>query len=456
MTNPSRPGLRARFLDVRPGEWPTALAMFGHFFLIIATFWILKPLKKGAFVGFYDEHGLDLGGWHLVAAQAELLAKVANMFVAGVAVIAFSALSRSLRREQLTFVFSAFFVLALSGLAVAIREPSDVTVWSFYLAGDLYTTLMVATFFAFLNDSVTPADARRLHPPIVLGGVAGGAFGSSVLAAWIDAVEPTTWVFVCVAATIVAALLAGYAGREVSRRERRGALGAEETARSAAATQADADAPPERAGNPAVEGARLVARSRYLLAIAAIVGLYEIVSTLLDFQFTSTVAHFLDGPAIGEHFALVFTITNVTALLVQLFVTSYVMSRFPLTVALMVTPAAILTASFGFLAVPVLWTGSALNTADNGLSYSINQSAKEALYTPTSRDEKYKAKAFIDIFVQRFAKALAVGVGLLVTTLFTDFSTIRWLSVVVAVLAAAWVLAARYGGRRFREMTEAP
>lgn len=454
MTKPSRPGLRARFLDIRPGEWGTALSMFGHFFLIIATFWILKPLKKGLFVGFYDQHGLDLGGWHLVAAQAELLAKVANMFVAALAVVAFSALSRSLRREQLIFAFSAFFVLALSGLALTIRDPDDLTVWTFYLAGDLYTTLMVAAFFAFLNDSVTPIDARRLHPPVVLGGVAGGAFGSSVLATWIGAVEPTAWLFVCVGATVAAALLAGYAGREVSRRERRGELDPHEPALAAQA--APGAGAPERSGNAAVEGARLVSRSRYLLAIASIVGLYEIVSTLLDFQFTSTVAHFLDGPAIGEHFALVFTITNITALLVQLFVTSYVMRRFPLGVALMATPAAILGASVGFLALPVLWTGSLLNTADNGLSYSINQSAKEALYTPTSRDEKYKAKAFIDIFVQRFAKALAVGVSLLVTTVFTEFSTIRLLSLVVAVLAAAWVLAARYGGRRFRRMTELP
>ena len=49
-----------------------------------------------------------------------------------------------------------------------------------------------------------------------------------------------------------------------------------------------------------------------------------------------------------------------------------------------------------------------LNTADNAFSYSINQSAKEALYVPTTEDEKYKAKAFIDMFVQRAAKAVAV------------------------------------------------
>ena len=85
----------------------------------------------------------------------------------------------------------------------------------------------------------------------------------------------------------------------------------------------------------------------------------------------------------------------------------------------------------------------------------VNQSAKEALYVPTSREEKYKAKAFIDMFVQRFAKAVAVGVSLVLTTFFAGISTIRWLSLFVAVILIAWILAARYAGRRFEEFERA-
>ena len=128
--------------------------------------------------------------------------------------------------------------------------------------------------------------------------------------------------------------------------------------------------------------------------------------------------------------------------------------RFGVGVALLVLPFAALTGSAGFLVLPILWTGSFLNTADNGFSYSINQSAKEALYVPTSRDEKYKAKAFIDMFVQRFAKALAVGVSLGITTVFADFSSVRWLSIFTVAVTLLWILAARYAGRHFKEMTE--
>lgn len=437
---------RTALVDIRRGEWPLALQMFGYFFLIITTFWILKPIKKSIFVRYYDVGGLDLWGWQLDAAQAELIAKVGNMFVAAVAVAVFSFLSQHLRREKLALAFCGFFAVTLVGYTFAIEQPNDFIVWSFYLYGDLYSTLMVATFFAFLNDSVTPSAAKRLYPLIVLGGVAGGAFGSSSLRAWIDAVGHSQWLWICAGATVVVALLAAGAGWLV----RKGAVvGVESEPEEAAATATE---PAEKRGNIALEGARLAFRSPYLLSIAAIIGLYEIVSTVMDFQFTSTVAHYLDGADIERHFATVFTITNGASLVVQLFVTSYVMNHFRLSVALMVTPVIILSASVGFLIVPILWLGSLLNTADNAFNYSINQSARETLYTPLTRDEKYKGKAFIDMFVQRFAKALAVGVSLVVTTVFADFSSVRWLSLVVVVCVAMWLVAARYAGRRFRAL----
>ena len=92
-------------------------------------------------------------------------------------------------------------------------------------------------------------------------------------------------------------------------------------------------------------------------------------------------------------------------------------------------------------------------SSDGGFAYSLNQSAKEALYVPTSKDEKYKAKAFIDMFVQRFAKVLAIGVSLIITTFFREFSTIRWLSLGTICMVLLWLIAVRFAGNKFAEMT---
>jgi AAA family ATP:ADP antiporter len=427
------------FRYIRKQELPLSLLMFSYFFLVITSFWVLKPIKKGLFIEYYDQSGIDLAGWLLTASQAELVAKILNMLVAFVAVIVFTMLSRRLYRQQLTNVFSLFIIVCLLVFSRLLQQPGDLTVWSFYLFGDLFSTLMVATFFAFLNDSMTPDSAKRLYGIIGLGGVAGGVFGSTFVTLWVSNISPETWMWICIVLVVLIMIVASAAGRIALRN-----TGLLAVIGKPSPTQKKKEA------NAALEGARLVFASPYLLSIVAIVFCYEIVSTILDFQFTSTIAHYLDGEAIGQQISLVFSITNGASLVIQLFFTSYVMTRFGLVIALMVLPAAIALGSSAFLVMPLLWVGSMLNTLDNAPAYSINQSAKESLYVPTSRDEKYKAKAFIDMFVQRFAKAVAVVLSLAITTWFADFSTIHYLSIVVLLLLGVWVAAAVYAGRQFR------
>ena len=428
-------------INVRRDEVPFVLAMFGYFLLVITSFWILKPIKKALFISYYDAAGITFLPIHRTAAQGELIAKVLNMVVAIVATIVFTQLARRWRRQQLTYVFTAFTLVCYGLYYFLVQAPGDITVWTFYLFGDLFNTLMVATFFAFLNDSVSAEASKRVYGPVVFGGVLGGVIGSTFVAAWVERVATSTWVGVCAVLALGIWGAAALAGRTV------GPMQPAEPAQAAPA--------PARPATSTMDAARLVWRSPYLLSIVAVVGLYEIASTLLDFMFTSTVAYYLNGPAIGAHLARVFTITNWVSMLVQIFVTSFVMTRFGVGTALLVLPLAMLCASTSYLLFPTLWIGSLLNTADNGFSYSVNQSAKEALYVPTTRDEKYQAKAVIDMFVQRFAKTVAVFLSLLVTTLFTNFGAIRWLSLAVIALAAVWLPVVRYAGREFERRTKA-
>jgi len=431
---------RKGIFNIKKEELQFSLLMAGYFFLVITSFWILKPIKKSEFIAYYKEVGtFSLFGWQMLGSQAELLAKVLNMFVAAAAVAVFTLLCRRFVRQKLTYIFSFFSIACLIVYSLLLANPNAGTVWTFYLFGDLFNTLMVPTFFAFLNDSVTGDQAKRLYGLVGFGGVVGGAFGSISLAALISRVSISVWMLVLIVVSLIIMLLAFAASRKIP-------AGSAQPARSA---KPEAD---KKESNAALEGAKLVFRSRYLLAIVAIVGFYEMVSTIMDFQFSASVEHFVASANIGEHFSRVFAITNVSAMIIQLLFTSLIMTRFGVGTALLVLPIAALGGSAGFFLFPALWTGSFLNTADNAFSYSINQSAKEALYVPTTRDEKYKAKAFIDMFVQRFAKAIAVGISLVLTTFFTGFSTIRWLSLVVAAILVVWILAARYAGRKFDEL----
>ena len=432
----AQPSLLRQIMDIRREEWPQALLMATYFFLVITSFWILKPLKKSLFVGFYDQTGFDLLGWHMTAAQAELLAKVGNMLVALVAATAFAYLARSLRRQQLTYVFAGFSMVCYLVYSLLLTDPRGATVWTFYLYGDLFNTLMVPTFFAFLNDSVTTGQAKRLYGLVVLGGVFGGFVGANVVRVRLHEYSLSGWMWICLAIAFLIIVVSFLAARSFG-------------SKSQGSTKPETQPSNQ---NPVTEGARLVFRSRYLLAIVTILGLYEMASTIMDFQFTSAVSHYLDGPAIGDHFATVFALTTLIGFLVQLFLTSLVMTRFGIGTALLFLPVAALLSSAGFLFTPILLFGSALSISDNALNYSINQSSREALYVPTTREEKYQAKAFIDMFVQRFAKALAVGLSLVITSLFAGFASVRWLSLVTLIILAVWIQAARFAGREFQKL----
>ncbi len=436
------------FFDVRPDERRIAAAMCTYFFLVITSFWILKPLKKTLFIGYYAHSSFDLFGKSFSASEAELLAKVMNMVVAAVAAVAFSLLSRNLRRERLSTVFTLFFLVAYGLFALVLEHPSGLAVWSFYLFGDLFSTLMVAAFFSFLNDSVTSDEAKRLYGIVGFGGVAGGVFGSTAVSALIGSLSLASWLGVAAGIAILILAVAWAAAREFERTASGRATSASKPPPTVVAAAGSAPASP-----PALAGIGLILRSRYLLSIVVMVGLYEIVSTLVDFQFTTSIIEFSHGDAErNQSFAAVYATSNWLAMFVQLFLTSFIMRRFGLFTALLVLPSSIALSSLCFIARPSLWFGGALNVSDSAFSYSINQSAKEALYVPTTVAEKYQAKAFIDMFVQRFAKALGVGLGLIASTYFGGAEGVRSLSYIILPMLGVWIAASAYAGRRFAEL----
>ncbi len=429
--------------DIRREELPKALLMFAYFFLVITIFWVLKPMKKGVFISFYQESGFDLFGWQMAASQAEQLAKVLNMVVAAIAVTIFTLLSRRFTRQKLVFTWSLFFIVCFILYSGLITRPSGAVAWTFYLFGDLFSTVMVVLFWAFLNDIVYADEAKRLYGIVGLGGVLGGWFGSGIVAALVKKVGQSPLLLACVGGASLIMLIAYLVGRIAETQE--------------ASTPATQESQPKtqspKKDNAAIEGAKLVFASKYLLAIAAIIGFYEIVSSIMDFQWTQSVASTISGEDIGSYFGSVYFVTNSVAVFVQFFLTSLVMRRFGVGKALLFLPFAALGSSAGFLIFPILMIGNALSVSDNALNYSINQSSKETLYVPTTPEVKYRAKAFIDMFVQRFAKVIAVAINLIVTAAI-GIGGIRWLSFASMAILIVWIIAVRFAGRQFEVITQ--
>jgi AAA family ATP:ADP antiporter len=410
--------------DVRRGEWALALGFAAFFFLVITTFWILKPLRTSQFLGV-------LGAKYLPWAR---LVTACLMLPVGAAV---GYLSTRVSRRAL--LLGATVAFGLGHLAFWVLDPLVPEAWvhvPFYFWVDLYVTTSVALFWSFLNEHVTVDAAKRLFGIVGAGGMVGGIVGSS-LSGFLAPVFGGRHLLLLTLGTTLATF---------------GVILLLERQLARAGLERSGDKPGVKApsARAAWDGAAMVFRSPYLLGILGIVTLYEVSSVLADYQFSSLVGATFPGKVLADQrtaylgqFSLA---TGLIGLAIQLLATSAIQRRLGLGAALAVLPLALLAGAGCFAVVPgllgaMLWFG-----ADATLNYGIHQSSKEALYAPTSVAVKYRAKAFIDVFGIRFAKALGAAVtwGFLAAGLEP-----RWQAVAGIVVAVLWLLVIRVTARRF-------
>jgi AAA family ATP:ADP antiporter len=429
--------IKKNFFDIRKEEWPLVISMSLYFFIVIGLFWVLKPIKRGLLVNTYQENPLEIFGMIFAGAEVEQIAKVVNMLVVYLVVIIFSLLSNMMKRTQLNLTLSVVFGSLFLIFAFLLQNPGTATAWSLYVYGDMFNSAMVTFFWAFSNDIFNSEQAKRLYGLVGLGGILGGIVGATFVTQWVEITGRTFMMFVSILPVLVLAAIGFYVEKK--------------TDSSGDKTCCDGN---KNSQNAVYEGAKLVLKSKYLLAIVGILGIYEMVSNIVDFQLSAVIAREVEGALNKDaYFGLVGQITNIISLFVQVFLTSFVMKRFGVGIALLFLPVVITAGSIGFFILPGLAFVTVMSVGDNSLNYSINQSAKETLYTPLSRNMKYKAKAFIDMFIQRFAKVLAVVLNL-VFAAYIGLEQVEWLSAASLLLLGFWIWLIIYVGKSFRDKSE--
>ncbi|MBW6498590.1 MAG: hypothetical protein K0B09_09395, partial [Bacteroidales bacterium] len=242
---------------IKKKEWPSVIGLAMFFFLTIAVFWVLKPLKRGLLVSHYQDNPLELFTWSLYGAEVEQLGKVLNMVFAFVMVLAFVWLYKKLSRQWLITTIASFFALMFVVFSVLVETMPDApfVIWSFYIFGDMYNTMLVTLFWAFTNDVFSSQRAKSAYGFIGLGGILGGIFGATMVTTLVQTTGRST----LLVSSVIPMLLIIAISIFVDRREGRGNEKKSEDKSS---------------DNQSVwDGARLVIASKYLLSIAAIIGI---------------------------------------------------------------------------------------------------------------------------------------------------------------------------------------
>ncbi len=428
------------------------VVMFLYINLALTIFWILKPLKKSLFIGLYDgDQTFKLGSMEMLGSSAELLAKGMNLLIAFMLVVFLTLVTRLAKRQRLTYCCMGLIIAMTFYFSLQINKPSESTVWLFYWFGDLYISLMLAAFFSFLHDTVDLRNAKRLYGFIVLGAVSGGAVGSTYFRGWIEEMNNQQWLHTIIGIGVVICLLAfaaGWMAKSIPHHE----------------PKPSPNDVPKKKFNAAIEGASLVFKSRYLIAIAGIVGFYEITSEVLDYQFTAMTERFVPKEDIGSHFGTVYAIGNIAALVIQLCFSIFAAGfpKYRIHWILLALPLAVALSSLIFIIAPILLAASLLKISDSTFAYSVNQTGRETLYNPLSRQEKYVARAFVEVFIQRTGKVAALLIAFLVPMflntrnetgqLETNLLGLQLLGGFTCIIVAIWFYCVKIVGRKFESL----
>jgi len=380
------------FSDVRPGEAVTALLMLANIFLILICYSVIKVVREPLIL---------LGGG----------AEVRSYSAAGQAVLLmgfvpfYSWLASRVDRVKLLVGVTLFFIvnIELFALAVAAGAPGVGVV--FYIWVGIFNISLIAQFWSYANDIYSKDAGNRLFPIIALGMTAGAPLGSLVAARLFgEGVEAQ--VILQVSAALLLGSLLLYLVVNVRETHR-------------------ATAPP---GVPlaAGDGFGLVLRSDYLRLIALLIILLNVVNTTGGYVRASLLtAHaaelkaadpsFNEGAYMGAFVGNYQFWTNVIALLLQAFVTSRLVKYQGMRGVLLALPLVAL-GGYTFAAAGVgLAIMNWIKNIEDGTDYSIMNTARQLLWLPTSREEKYKAKQAIDTFFVRGGDLLSAAIVFLGT-----------------------------------------
>src|SRR6266542_2307994 len=197
----------------------------------------------------------------------------------------------------------------------------------------------------------------------------------------------------------------------------------------------------------------LICKSPYLFGLFLFILLYSLTSTWTYFQQSElTKAGFADRAARTAFFAKLDLSVNTLTLLLQVFVTGRLMKFLGVTVTLLFMPVLSL---FGFAAMglmPVLAVLAAFQVARRASTFAFMRPAREVLFTVLRREDKYKAKSFIDTFGYRCGDQFGAWSYGGMQALGLSLSTISYIAVPVV---GAWCALGLWLGRKQRIFAEA-
>ena len=436
------------FTEVRGGEGLTAVLLMLNIFLLLAAYSMLKTIREPLVLTVP-------GGAEVKSYSA---AAIAGLFI--ILVPLYSALASRVSRVKLINGVTLFFAACLIAFFLLHRTGVPIGI-AFFIWVGIFNLMVIAQLWAFANDVYTVEQGKRLFVIVGFGASLGAIAGSFSTGQLVKLYGPYPFMLGACALLTLCMVLTNI----VNAREKRARAAQPPPPAERAAEVAAADAPAARPDDPVRgrSGFALVFRDRYLLLIGLLMLVYNFVNTngeyilgkmVLGSYIASHGAAAVAGldakKVIGEFYGNFQTMVNVIAALIQAFAVSRVIKYFGVRIALLALPVVALIGYTSMAFIPLLSFIRGTKVAENSLDYSLQNTTRNALYLPTSREAKYKAKQANDTFFVRFGDVLSAGLVFAGTT-WLGFAP-RQFALVNVALIVVWLVLAVAIGRSFKRL----
>jgi len=413
---------------VEPHEIKAVLLSFSFVFMLMAAYYILRPVRDAMASDWSDTEVSFL--WNI------------NFFISiGVVAIYGMAVSRirfAVLVPGVYAFFAASFIAFYFGVnAIADRVLIDKT---FYVWVSVFSLFHVSVFWSFMSDLFSKEQAGRLFAFIAAGASAGALVGPLIPTLFAGVVGTDVLMLIAAVALFFPIPMILYLER----------LKLVELHNE----NVHADLSSARIGGKPLAGFKLFFTNRYLLAIGLFIVLYTAIGSFVYFEQKNLLADF-DRATRTQILGGVDVVVNFLTFGIGLFATSRIVSRFGMPLTLALVPVFIACGLLILAFAPILTVVLALQVARRAGNYGITRPAREMLFTAVDRETRFKAKPVIDIVVYRGGDAVSsIAFAGLTDGLGLGLGAV---ALVGAGIASVWAFVGRALGRIFeRDHGEVP
>lgn len=416
----------ARLIDVRREEVAALAWAWLYIFAVLSAYYIMRPIR--------DQMGVAGGVNNL---QWLFTGTLVGMLCLNVP---YSYLVKTLPRTRFIPISYRFFAANILVFAALLYfADSEQTVWigrAFFIWISIFNLFVVSVFWALIVDIFSTAQGKRLFGFIAAGATLGAIAGSGLTALLARAV-PVTFLLI---GSVLLLEIAVFAVHRLSR--------------LAGTLQAEPASVTDRpVGGNVLAGITHPFKSAYLLNVSLFILLFAITATFLYFQQATIVAqNFAERGAQTAFFATIDLLVNCLTLAVQLFLTGRILRYFGVGLALAFLPLLTLCGFATLAFVPALGALVAFQVLRRSSDYAIARPAREVLYTVLPREDRYKAKNFIDTVVYRAGDQVGAWSYALLAALGLGGAEVAATAVVLSI---AWLVNGLWLGRKQEAMAAA-